>query len=180
MRKSHVVLIFALAALTAGRAYAEPGLVVIVRHADRGKEPAADPALTPEGERRAADLAQALASAKITSIITTQWRRTRDTAAPLAKALGIEPLVVTTKGGDPAAHIRELVEAVRKQSGNVLVVGHSDTAAALLAALNGPKLPNLCDTSFDHIFVLAYADPKSSFLNLRYGAPSPAPAEGCQ
>jgi len=180
MRKSLAFLMVALVAMTAGIARAEPGLVVIVRHADRGKEPAADPALTPEGERRAADLARALASAKITSIITTQWRRTRDTAAPLAKALGVEAQVVTTKGGDPGAHIRELVEAVRKQSGNVLVVGHSDTVSALLAALNGPKLPSLCETSYDHIFVLAYADPKSSFLDLRYGSPSPPPAEGCQ
>jgi len=180
MRKFQACLILALAVFAVNIAHAEPGLVVIVRHAEKAKEPAADPALTSEGERRAADLVQAVASAKITSIITTQWRRTRDTAAPLAKALGIEPQVISTKGGDAAAHVRELVEAVRKQSGNVLVVGHSDTVSALLAALNGPKLPNLCDASFDRIFVLAYADPKSSFLNLRYGAPSPPPAEGCQ
>jgi broad specificity phosphatase PhoE len=120
-----------------------------------------------------------LASAKITSIITTQYRRTRDTAAPLAKATGIEPLVVPAERGDLPAHVRDVVNAIRRQSGNVLVVGHSDTVSAILAALNGPTLPKLCDNSFDHIYVLAYANPKGSFLHLRYGEPGAAPTEGC-
>lgn len=179
MRRFHALLIVALVAATSSITHAEPGLVVIVRHADRGSEPAADPALTPEGVRRASALASALASANVTSIITTQYRRTRDTAAPLAKMLGIEPLVVPAQRGDLPAHIRDVVSAIRRQSGNVLVVGHSDTVSAILAALNGPTLPKLCDTSFDHIYVLAYATPKSSFLHLRYGEPGAAPAEGC-
>ena len=81
--------------------------------------------------------------------------------------------------GDLPAHISDVVNAVRRQSGNVLVVGHSDTVSAILAALNGPTLPKLCDSSFDHIYVLAYGNPKSSFLHLRYGEPGAAPAEGC-
>ena len=179
MRLPRTLLIAAFAAMTSIPALAEPGLVVIVRHAERGSEPAADPALTPEGVNRASVLASALASANITSVITTQYRRTRDTAGPLAKAFGIEPLVVPARPGDASTHLRDVVDAIRQQSGNVLVVGHSDTVSAILAALNGPTLPKLCDTSFDHVYVLAYANPKSSFLHLRYGEPGAAPKEGC-
>jgi len=173
------LILAALSAVTSNTVHAEPNLVVIVRHAERGTEPADDPALTPDGERRAAALTSALASANITSIITTQYRRTRDTAAPVAKALGIEPTVVRAERGEGAAHIRELAAAVHRQTGNVLVVGHSDTVSALVAALKGPALPRLCDTSFDPIFVLTASDPKHSFLQLRYGAPSATPAAGC-
>ena len=174
------LLVTEFATMKSSKALAEPTLVVIVRHADRGNEPAADPALTPEGARRASALASALASANIASIITTQYRRTRDTAGPLAKALGIEPLVVPARRDDLSAHVREVADAVRRRSGNVLIVGHSDTVSAILAALNGPTLPKLCESSFDHIYVLAYGSPKSSFLSFRYGEPSPAPTEGCQ
>lgn len=179
MRRFNVLLLAAFATMTSVPSYAEPALVIIVRHADRGSEPAADPALTPDGVRRASALASALGSANITAIITTQYRRTRDTAGPLAKARGIEPLVVPARRGDLPAHIGDVVSAVRQQSGNVLVVGHSDTVSAILAALNGPTLPKLCEGSFDHIYVLAYANPKSSFLHLRYGEPGAAPTEGC-
>jgi len=153
-------------------ARAAPDLVILVRHAERGTEPAGDPALTPAGEQRALALAQALAGAKVNAIVTTQFRRTRDTAAPLAKALGIQPQVVDAKAG----HVQAVADAVRAQTGTVLVVGHSNTVPAILAALGGPALPELCETSYHHVFVLR---PGVSWMQFSYGAPSAAPAAGC-
>jgi len=167
-------LLLTTAAL-ASPAVAMPDLVVLVRHAERTTEPAGDPALTAAGEQRAQALAQALAGLRVNAIVTTQYRRTRDTAAPLAKALGILPQIIDTKSG----HVQAVANAVREQAGVVLVVGHSNTVTAVLAALGGPKLPDLCETSFHHVFVLqpAVEPPKSAQFS--YGAPSAEPKDHC-
>jgi hypothetical protein len=60
-------------------AQAEPPLVVLVRHADRGAESAEDPGLSPAGEARAKALGHALGFAHIGAVITTQYRRTHET-----------------------------------------------------------------------------------------------------
>ena len=63
-----------------------PRQVFLVRHTERESE-GEDPPLVAAGEARAQALAETLRDAGITRIITTQWRRTRDTAQPLAKLL---------------------------------------------------------------------------------------------
>ncbi|MFT7771884.1 SixA phosphatase family protein [Roseateles sp.] len=165
-----------LAAALALPAHAMPDLVILVRHAERAAEPAADPALSPEGEQRARALAQALAGTRVDAILTTQFRRTRDTAAPLAQALGLQPLAIEARRGGAASHVQAVAEAVRAQTGTVLVVGHSNTVPAILAALGGPQLPEICETSFNHIFLLR---PGAGWMQLSYGAPSAPPSAGC-
>src|SRR4029077_6321979 len=67
--------------------------IVLVRHAD----PAAggvDPTLSPAGVHRAAVLAKMLADAGIVAIFTSDLRRTKETAKPLAQLLGITPVVI--------------------------------------------------------------------------------------
>lgn len=157
-------------------AAAMPDLVVLVRHAERATEPGGDPALTPAGEQRAQALAQALAGLRVNTILTTQFRRTRDTAAPLAKALSVQPRVVDAKG---AGHVQAVADAVRAQSGVVLVVGHSNTVTAILAALGGPQLADLCETSFHHAFVLQPATEPPRWAQFSYGAPSGSPQANC-
>lgn len=164
-----------LTAPLASPAAALPDLVILVRHAERAVEPQGDPALTPAGEQRAQALAQALAGLRVDAIVTTQHRRTRDTAAPLAKALGIQPLVVDAKAG----HVQAVADAVRAQTGTVLVLGHSNTVTAVLAALGGPKLPELCETSFHHVFLLQPAVEPARWAQFSHGAAGVAPGPGC-
>jgi len=57
-----------------------PAPVLLVRHAEKAAEPADDPPLTAAGAERAQALATALQDAGVTAIITTQLRRTRETA----------------------------------------------------------------------------------------------------
>lgn len=52
-----------------------------------------DPALAPEGRSQAGLLAERLSGERVDAIYVTSLRRTSETAAPLATALGIEPLV---------------------------------------------------------------------------------------
>jgi len=53
-----------------------------------------DPALAPEGHAQAALVAERLAGEGLAGLFVTTLRRTAQTAAPLAAAVGLEPVVV--------------------------------------------------------------------------------------
>jgi phosphohistidine phosphatase SixA len=166
-------------------------VLVLVRHADKAAQPADDPPLTAAGTKRAQDLAVTLRNAGVTAIITTQLRRTRDTAQPLATALGLAPQVVKVGEralvSNPAVgeqfppdvvkargdYIKLLKPAVQRLSGVVLVIGHDWSVPGLIAAFGGPQLPNICASVYDNLFVLTSADGKANLIQARYGAPTP-------
>jgi phosphohistidine phosphatase SixA len=166
-------------------------VLILVRHADKAAQPVDDPPLTEAGAKRAQDLATALRNAGVTAIITTQLRRTRETAQPLAAALGLVPEVVKVGEralvSNPAAntqfppevtkeraeYIKVLEPAVRRLSGVVLVVGHDWSVPGLIAALGGPQLPNICGSVYDNLFILTSAEGKTNLIRARYGAPTP-------
>lgn len=152
-----------------------PNLVIFVRHAEKSSEAGNDPALSEAGQRRAHQLAAALADAGVQHIISTQWRRTRDTAEPLATQLGLQTQVLATQRG--VSHAQEVATRVRSLKGTVLVVGHGNTVPEILAALGGPQLPWLCESSYGHI--LLWRPAERSLLRLRYGQADPAPAADC-
>lgn len=169
----------------------DPPILILVRHADKASEPAADPALTAAGAKRAQDLAQVLRDAGVTAIITTQLRRTRETAEPLARAVGITPevmkvgeraLVPNPAPGmhfppevtrERADYVKSLEARVHTLSGVVLIVGHDWSVPGLIAALGGPQLPNICASVYDNLFVLTAEDGKARLIQARYGAPTP-------
>jgi len=153
-------------------AHATPPFVVLVRHAEKQTEPASDdPALSAAGQRRAQQLADALQDADIGAIITTQFKRTQATAAPLASKRGLTPQVIAAGAGE--SHIAATAAAVREQSRGVLVVGHSNTVTAIAKALGGPTLPNLCDSSYGHVLLLQLQPTPVRMLRLRYGEADP-------
>lgn len=140
--------------------------VFLVRHAERadtvnGGQPmmAADPNLSEAGRRRAESLATVLRDARITAIFVTEYKRTQETAAPLAKALGISPTVVTSKD------TLGLVARVRESTGNVLVVGHSNSVPNIITALGVVNAPPIADTEYDNLFIVTAP---SQLVQLRY------------
>ena len=164
--------------LLATAAQAGPQSVILVRHAEKAGAPAGDPGLSAAGEARAHALAAALADAGVDTVFTTQFQRTRATAAPLLAASGLTPTVIDA-AGDTAAHVAAVAAAVRASSGTVLVVGHSNTVPAIVAALGGPTIPMLCESSFSHAFVLQGLDATPRLQRWRYGAPDAPPQPGC-
>lgn len=161
-------------------AVAEPTQVIVVRHAERAAEPKDDPTLSPDGVARAEQLAETLRLAQVGTIFTTHYRRTQETAGPLARQRGLQPRVLAIRKGEQAAHIAELAAEVRQASGVVLVVGHSNTVAGIVAALSSSRPAMLCETSFSHLFVVTPGEPARPALQLRYGKPDVAPEPGCQ
>lgn len=155
-----------------------PAVVVLVRHAEKALQPGEDPPLTAEGLQRAEALAATLWNAGVSAVITTQWVRTKQTAAPVAALPGVtsrQEVVPTQR--DIRAHAEAVARAVRRHAGGaVLVVGHSNTIPAILAALGGPRLPDICDSAFDDLFVLSPAADGAHLVKSRYGPPSPRDA----
>jgi broad specificity phosphatase PhoE len=147
----------ALLLLSAASAAAQQ-TVFLVRHAERADAASAgaarmatrdaDPPLSAAGRERAARLASMLRSAGITAIFSTEFRRTRETAAPLAGRLKLAPVAVPS--GDTAA----LVERVQQVKGNVLVVGHSNTIPDLLKRLGIKDEIAIPDAEYDNLFII--------------------------
>ncbi len=138
-------------------------IVVLVRHA----EPATggdNPGLSAAGRRRAATLAKMLAGASITAIFTSELRRTKETAAPLARLLSKRPVEIA----DAPATAASQVKAAGKR---VLVVGHTNTVPQIIEALGGPANVVIKAKEFDRMFVLQVpANGPASLLTLQYGA----------
>lgn len=147
-------------------------IVFLVRHAERATDDPRDPTLTPEGTERAELLATLLAGAGITAIYSTDWRRTRLTAAPLAEATGL-PVRIYDPGDSTAmaAFAREVVE----EGGRVVVVGHSNTVGPTVARLGGDPGTSIADDEYDRLYVVVPAAPGGNGRTtlLRYGRPWP-------
>ncbi|MES2125433.1 MAG: histidine phosphatase family protein [Gemmatimonadota bacterium] len=153
-------------------------VVVIVRHAEKASETERDPTLSAAGRARAAALDSALASAHVVAILITQFRRTAETAAPVAARHHLTPIVIPTDGG-VAKHAAAVAAAARGYDGVVLVVGHSNTVMPIAAALGAGPHADLCDRSYALMFTVTPADAAGGMLRSRFGVPDPPGADSC-
>ena len=171
-------LVFASVLLAVGRPSPEPPatVVIVVRHGERAPG-SGDPPISEAGQARARALAEIGKAAGVSAVITTQFQRTRQTAQPLVEALGITPVVVNSQA-DMAKHAAEIAAAVRQFTGKtVLVVGHSNTVSAIVAALGGPKYADLCEPEYDSLITLVLdAEGGARTVRTRFGAPTPVDA----
>jgi len=168
LRRIALVVVLLAVSLPAGNPFAreEPahGTVLLVRHAHR-QDATADPPLSETGTARAAALASLLEGAGVTAIYTTQYRRTIDTAAPLAKATAVAPVVV------PGKETAALVSRIRASAPGdlILVVGHSNTIPEILASLGCREVVAIADDQYDDLFVvLPRGGSPPAMLRLKY------------
>lgn len=166
-------LVLAACAGTAPAPPAAPTVVLVVRHAEKAAG-GQDPALTPAGQARAEALAALAAHAGVQAILTTPFRRNRETAQPLAGRLGV-PLTVFPEAADAAQHPRLIAERIRAQHAGqtVLVVGHSNTVPGIVEALSGQAVPALADADYDRLYVVVLVPGAAPRLvQARFGAGS--------
>ena len=172
---SHVILAVIVGISGAGRiaAQASTTTVILVRHADRASDPLGDTPLTEAGRARARDLAAALSAAGVQTIITTQYSRTKDTAAPLARLLGLGLEVIADSGG--ASHAVAVANVIRDRhrGETVLVVDHGHSVPRIIAELGAPLPSAICETTFDHLFIVTVpVSGVARVISVRYGSPS--------
>lgn len=174
MRLTALLLAGLLALAAAAPAAAETASVVfLVRHAEKTSEDGygapRDPRLTDAGKARAATLARMLAPAGITAIHSTAYRRTRETAAPIAEALGLD-----VQRYD-ARLLESFADKLEQSPGRHLVVGHSNTTPALVQLLGGdPGEPIDEATEYDRLYVLVFGPGDAvTTIRQRFGAATP-------
>ncbi len=124
---------------------------IIVRHAEKAPGGERDPDLTAAGRERAARLAGMVRSMDIGAVRSTDYARTRKTAAPIAAQAGVEvELYDPRKAG-------EMLEALGDRFGgrSVLIVGHSNTILDIVRRLGG-RAPtgDLEDHEYDNVFIV--------------------------
>lgn len=183
VRRAAFLLMTALALPTgvSGQRVSGEKLVFIVRHAEKANATEQDPSLSEAGRARAAALAAALHDAGISDVLVTPRMRTHETAAVLTQARQLTAHVVPFGASTPE-HAAAVAAAVRRTKGNaVLVVGHSNTVTLIVAALGGPRLPELCDAEYANLFIVRLpARGAPTFVRAHYGTPDPANAGTCE
>lgn len=149
--------------------------VIFVRHADKASAPAEDPGLSPAGERRVAELTRQLLEADVVAgvdaIYSTPYRRTLETARPLAEALDLPIHRYDPEARDLEAFLEGMVD--RHKGKIILVVGHSDTVPEMIAELGASKkVPPIADDEYDNIYIISIPwFGKTKTIRLRYGEP---------
>lgn len=148
--------------------------VILVRHAEKNIEPNnPDPDLSPAGQARAQELVRVLGAAGINAIYGTQYKRTQQTAKPLAdnlhQAININDAIKT----------QNLVNSIRttNRGQTILVVGHSNTLPEIITALGGGPVPEIADSDYDNMFIVTiYKSGGAKVTRLKYGSPNAAGA----
>lgn len=161
--KNKALLSFLILMLLAGAALAQekPTTVILVRHAEKATGQG-DVELSEAGVKRADCLANALADSKIDMVLTTEYKRTMNTGAPVAKKLGVTASVV------PGAKMDVLIDEIKKNAGKtILVVGHSNTVPAIVKKLGGGDY-TITDSEYDKLYIVTLANGGATTVALRY------------
>ena len=117
----------------------------VMRHLDT-PQGVQDPGLTEQGRQRAERLAEFFGDNPPASILVSDTRRARETAAPLAARLGIEPRVYD------ATDTAGLIAEISKEPPPVLIVGHSNTVPEIIERLGGERPAPLAHEDFGDIW----------------------------
>ncbi|HEY3747139.1 MAG TPA: phosphoglycerate mutase family protein [Gemmatimonadaceae bacterium] len=157
--------------------------IVVVRHAEKSTDDPRDPSLSAVGQQRARDLSAVLKDAGVTDVYVTQYKRTRQTAEPLAQASGISIVERPIDATNSATYAQDLAHEILTRSAgkSVLVVGHSNTVPDIVKALSGAAVPPITDAEYDHIFVVTIpAAGSPRVMQLRFGRPAPPSADSAR
>lgn len=157
MKKALVLMTLVLVLLV--QAYPQKKTFVLVRHAEKDVSATADrvdPELTSAGRERAQRLAKVAGRYRPGAVYSTDFKRTRDTAAPLAARRG-----KTIEIYDPKK-LKELVDKMlASRTKRFLVVGHNNTTPALANILIGEdRFAPLGESEYGRIWIVKFKNGK--------------------
>jgi broad specificity phosphatase PhoE len=149
--------------------------IYIVRHAEKQatnanmtRMEASDPPLSDIGNERALALKETLKDKGITSIFSTKYKRTMNTARPLSEAGSLTVQSYPAMADSMDAFIGK-IKSIDK--GNVLIIGHSNTIDDLANKLAGTKVvpADLGENEYNNLFILEKKGDEYVFTRLTYG-----------
>ena len=144
----------------------KPLTVFLVRHAEK-VDGTAESELTEQGKERAQELAKMLRSANIEYIHSSDFVRTRKTAAPTAMENGLTTEIYDHRD------LKQLARKLKEKGGTHLVVGHSDTTPKMVSLLGSDLGKDKIDgDEYDRLYIVV--DPGDGNVNailMRFGEP---------
>ncbi len=142
----------------------QPLTVFLVRHGEK-VDASKDPELSEAGQERATLLAEMLKDAGIEYIHSSDYIRTRNTAAPTAAALGLEVALYNPRD------LPALAKKLREIGGRHLVVGHSNTTPVMAELLGGAPGGEINEANeYDRLYIVTRAgDGSVQSMLLRFG-----------
>ena len=120
----------------------------LVRHAEKVLDDKndRDPELTECGNDRAKGYVDFFQDLNFSAIYSTDYKRTRSTAKPLAQAMDLETSIYNHR------ELQELVDLLKKNKRDSFVVGHSNSTANLASLLVGKEIPHIDHSEYSLIF----------------------------
>ena len=163
------IVIFALVCLLSPGSANADGTFYLLRHAEKQKDGSKDPQLTKEGYQRSALLAQQLSLANITKIYSTDYQRTQQTVAPLSKLLDLSVELY-----DPN-NLDDFAEVLKKEAGQIVIVGHSNTTPTLVALLSGVSVDEIDEREYDNLYQVVLIDNQARLSRFKIFPIEPMP-----
>ena len=147
------IKLLAVALMTMALGAAAPATTIpiyhVMRHLDTPADGGRDPDLTAGGTARAQALATWFRGKPLTAIFVSDFKRTRQTVAPLAAERGL-----TVELYNPA-DTPGLIARLKTHAGAVLVVGHSNTVPDIVQQLGGTRPADLTHDDFGDIWSIS-------------------------
>ena len=127
----------------------EESVFFLVRHGEKVDDSDGSP-LTEQGQRRAEKLADLLRDSGVQTIYSSDYERTRLTAAPLANELDLEVEIYDHR------NLEAFSKRLLSRPGRYLVVGHSNTTPQLAGLLGGEPGPDIQTMEYDRLYMLVH------------------------
>jgi phosphohistidine phosphatase SixA len=148
---------------------------VLLRHAEK-ETGVQNPGLTRAGHARANFIADWWGDPrrKIKAVWSSNYRRTRETARPLAEQLGVQ-IRIYDAGDLPA-----LAARLRDEDVNAVVIGHSNTTPRLAALLCDCEVPPMEESDYERAYQVFRMNGEFGLLAVDFRkawSDRPAPAE---
>jgi broad specificity phosphatase PhoE len=154
--------------------------VYLIRHGEKASEQDQDPDLSARGRARAESLAVQLRDSGVNIIITSDLKRTIQTAAPLARLRHVSPKVISLEGSVESHVQRTANEVLRHPGATILVVGHNNTIPKIVDKLGGGNIGDICTYEYANLIIMSIEKGKAARMLIEsYGMPDPAPTGNC-
>ena len=158
--------------LLANQLNAQTTRYIIVRHAEKdttlanAKLMASDPPLNSIGETRALSLADKLKDYKINQIYSSNYKRTKATASPIAKAQNLNVAIYDPRNLD--AFATQLLSS-ENTGKTILIVGHSNSSPKLVNLLiKQDQYKDLDESIYDTYWIVTSKNGKSKAKMMKY------------
>lgn len=140
----------------------------IVRHGEKNLEDptAKDPELTVAGKERAVALSKYLKGKKISALFSTDYKRTKETLAPLAARMKLPVKLYNSKDNKALAD----TILTHYKGKNVVICGHSNRILGIIAAFGGSSsVKEISEEEYSYIFLMEIKGNEVMVKDKHYG-----------